>query len=449
MTKQVHRLCVTVVLILVAADRLPGPASSQTFETRPPLPIDDWLRGPDRQDFAWKIHLLEPRLTFQQRYLVQVRATIDAGILRNVAPPADMHFVVKVSDDRGHWLTGDNYNHFPVPPGLGSDKEIAFDSGLYLRPGNYTIAVIAYDSVRSNGNLWRRPLRVRPLKDDPLPQLDRDLPQVEFLREFPTDSLTLNAANEFPTARPVPYFGSSNDETWPLGHGREWLPVSTARPVRIDLIMDFSGWTDPQEKIRPSAQAYRQSVGRLLQVGSVISHLTPKRGCIRVSSLDMLRMRTILDRVDSGDLDWDIVQRSMTKLDQFTVDVRALEKRKQAAEFFRRFVTLAASDSAGCGSDLEVPLHVVIVAVAGRLQFPSGTRVERMEVEADGECHFYYLRPEEIGPGYGFDDVERMLKSVGARQYALSGPREFRRVLAKMIVDVEAASASSAPQREP
>jgi hypothetical protein len=422
MTKQVQRLGATVLLVLLAAARLPGPVSVQTSETRPPLPIDGWLRGVDRQDFPWKIYLSAPRLTFQQRYLVQVRVNIAAEILQNAAPRADLHFLVKVSDDRGHWLSGENYNHLSIPPGLNADSEIEFDSGLYLRPGSYTIAVIAYDSVHSNGNLWRRPLRVRPLKDDPLPQLDRDLPQVEFVSEFPSDSLTA--------------FGPSNDQTWPLGHGREWLAVSNARPIRIDLIMDFSGWTDP-------AQAYRQSVGRLLQIGSVISHLAPRRGCIRVSSLDVFRMRTILDRVDAGDLDWDIVQRSTTHLDQFTVDVHALEKRKQVAEFFRRFLKQAVSDPAGCGSDLEVPLHVVIVAPTGRLQFPSGTRFERVELEACDECRFYYLRPE----GYGFDDVERILKSLRARQYALSGPREFRRALAKIILDVEAASAYGAPLR--
>ena len=152
-------------------------------------------------------------------------------------------------------------------------------------------------------------------------------------------------------------------------------------------------------------------------------------------------MRTILDRVDADDLNWDIVQRSMTHLDPFTIDVRALEKRKQVAEFFRRFLMQAASDPAGCGCEIEVPLHVVIVALARRLQLPRGTRVERVELQAGDECRFNYLLPDQIGPGYGFDDVERILKSLRARRYPLSRPREFRKALAKIILDVEAASA--------
>jgi hypothetical protein len=446
MTKQVQYFWATMAFFLLAVARLPGPAFAQTSEALRPLPIGDLLGGPERQDFPWKVHLFAPRLTFQQRYLVQVRANIDTRVLKNLAPGADLHLLVKVSDDRGHWLSGENYNHFSVFPELNNESEIEFDSGLYLRPGNYSIAVVAYDSVSGSSNLWRRPLRLQPFKDDPLPQLDRDLPRVEFVSEFPNDSF-LASGSEFPSARAAPYFGPSNDQTWPLAHGREWLPVSNKRPVRIDLIMDFSGWTDSQEKILPSVQAYRQGVGRLLQAGSVISHLTPERGCVRVSSLDMLGLRTILDHVAGGGLDWDMVQRSATHLNQFTVDVRALEERKQAAEFFRRFLMQTALDPTGCGSEFETPLHVVIVALANRLQFPLGTRVERVELEAGEECQFYYLRPAEIGPGYGFDDVDRILKSLRARQYPLSGPREFRKALAKIILDVEAASAYRTPLR--
>src|SRR5258708_15782507 len=188
MTKQVQWFWATIAFVLLAAAHLHGPAFAQTSEALRPLPIDDWLGGPERQDFPWKIHLFAPRLTFQQRYLVQVRANIDTRVLQNAAPGADLHLLVKVSDDRGHWLSGENYNHFSVPPDLNDETEIEFDSGLYLRPGSYSIAVIAYDSVSGSGNLWRRPLRLQPLKDDPLPQMDRALPRVEFLPAFPTQS---------------------------------------------------------------------------------------------------------------------------------------------------------------------------------------------------------------------------------------------------------------------
>jgi hypothetical protein len=81
-----HRLALP--LALLASTCLPVPASAQTSETRPALPIDEWLRGPDREDFRWKVRVSRPRLTFQQRHLVQIRATVDADLVqRDVAPP--------------------------------------------------------------------------------------------------------------------------------------------------------------------------------------------------------------------------------------------------------------------------------------------------------------------------------------------------------------------------
>jgi hypothetical protein len=47
-----------------------------------PVPVEQWLRGPDRRDFPWKVRLLKPRLTFQQRYLVQVRANLPVEVLQ-------------------------------------------------------------------------------------------------------------------------------------------------------------------------------------------------------------------------------------------------------------------------------------------------------------------------------------------------------------------------------
>jgi hypothetical protein len=440
-----HRLALP--LALLATTCLAVPASAQTSETRPPLPIDEWLRGPDRQDFRWKVRVSRPRLTFQQRHLVHIRATVDADLVHRDVTPPDLHFFVKVSDDQGHWLPGENYNHFALSSTLDTEIAIQFDSGLYLRSGSYTVAVIAYDSVHHNRNIWQRPLVVRPPKDDPLPHLDRDLPPIEFLADVPADSRKLDSVSPPFRARPVPYVGPTDDQSWPLGHGREWLPISTDRPVQVDLILDFSGWADPEERRKPSAQAYRQAVGRLLQIGSVLSHLAPQRGCVRVTSLDMLRLRTILDRVAVADLDWDALQRSMTGLDQFTIDVNALEKRKDTANFFRRSLTQVASDSAGCDLGSQGALHVVLVAAAGRLQFPAGTRAERLQLESGCECLFYYLRPGELNPGYNFDDVEKMLKSLEVRRLTVSEPSKFRRALADIIDDVAAASSNRTGNR--
>src|SRR6266404_3096089 len=59
----------------------------------PPAP-EVWLGGPDHHEFPWKVHLLGPYLTFQQRYLVQVRATTPVVSPGSNASGRELHFLV-------------------------------------------------------------------------------------------------------------------------------------------------------------------------------------------------------------------------------------------------------------------------------------------------------------------------------------------------------------------
>src|SRR5205085_10202208 len=111
-----------------------APALAQKTTVRPPLPVDEWLSGPDRQDFPWKVKVLPPMLTFQQRYLEQIRVTISAKPWTEGASP-DLHFVVRVSDEGGHWFKEDNYTQLSLPKSLDMQNEIQFGVGIYLKPG--------------------------------------------------------------------------------------------------------------------------------------------------------------------------------------------------------------------------------------------------------------------------------------------------------------------------
>ncbi len=408
-------IVVTAVLCAVCAG-IPQPCRGQT---RPQQLVEEWLRGPDRRDFPWKVRLLSPRLTFQQRYLVQVRANIPVDTLQRGAPHRDLHFLVRVADDQGHWFPGEDYNHYAVPPNLDSQVEIQFTTGLYLRRGEYVIAVIAYDSVLHHANVWRRALRVAGLKHDPLPQLDRDLPPVEFLSDVPRDSVAERA-------RPM------NDDAWALGHGREWLPVRNRRPLQVDVVLNFSDWIDPQWRGAPSAFLYRQRVGRILQIGSVLSHLQVENGCVRLSGLDLNRLRLIFDQAEASQFNWDTAQGTVASIDQNTIDVSTVQERTQAALLFRNFLSRILFHSAACGPSRDQPRRVVIIA-GGSYLFSEGTKLSGAWPEMPCDCQFYYLRADT---GL-FDDIERLLKAAQPRQFRVATARDFRKALAQIIADLE------------
>jgi hypothetical protein len=413
------------------------PAPAQKAKPRPALPVEQWLRGPDRQDFPWKVQLLPARLTFQQRYLVQLRATIPAAVLQKGAPERDLYFVVKAADERGRWFDGESYNHYPVPPSLSSQTDVEFDLGLYTRPGDYQIAVMVYDRVLRQGNLWRGPLHVPSLKDDPLPQLERDLPAIEFLPDVPRESLFREAPRQRFRTRRWDQWQPKDDRDstalWPLGHGREWLPLSGTRPLRIDVLLNFSQVVDPGMQFQPSPSVHQEDVGQVLQIGSLLSHLGVASGCVRITGLDIVRRHVIFERQDGRELNWDKVRDTVAKLDQTTVDVRSLEDRTRGGSFLRDHLARLMADAPACGSGRELPQRVVVV-VSRELSFPGGAKLE--PPAAKGCCRFFYLqtRGHEL-----YEGIWNLLKPVKARRFTVSDPLRFRKALAGMMADIEAA----------
>ena len=62
----------------------------------PEIPIQQWLQGPDRRDFDWKVILEPPSLTFQQRHLQKIQTTFSVGkLLKAGVSLSDLHLVVK------------------------------------------------------------------------------------------------------------------------------------------------------------------------------------------------------------------------------------------------------------------------------------------------------------------------------------------------------------------
>ncbi len=158
----------------------PIPLLTQESLLPPPsVPVQEWLNGPDRQDFAWKVQISQD-LTLQQRHLIQVRAIVKESDLPGGVPRPELHIVTKVADEHGNWLDGQSYTHFVQPAKFSRNDSVHPFANLYLRPGDYIIAMIAYDPVNHSGNVWRTKLTVSPASG-PLADLGRDFPVVEFL----------------------------------------------------------------------------------------------------------------------------------------------------------------------------------------------------------------------------------------------------------------------------
>ncbi len=426
-------VCLLWLALTVAAQEK---KDAKPDEPHPNLPVAQWLRGSDRTDFKWRVELLPPRMTFQQRYLVQVRAYVDVQPLVG-DDKRDFYFLLKVADEMGNWLPNDTYNHYPLPPGLDKKSEIQYATGLYAKPGKYTAALVLFDAVQGQGNVWRKQFEVKAPKKDPLPTMDRDIPAIEFLTEVPSDALpTHERVAVMRRGRlAVPAISGSSeasDEEWPPGHGSEFLPVRPPRPLRVDIVLNFAPWIDPYLQRRTTASAYRADSGRMLQIGAVLSHLNVERGCVRVGAVDLSKLTVVFNRLDGHDADWDKITEQVRKIDHNTVSAAVLGNRKSTAGFLRDYMTDLMTDASGCGPGSEKTDHVIVL-VSHDFQFPAGTRGDRLWPDVQcSSCRYYHLRINGGGPGSS-DDLEKFFKAANPRRFDVNSPEQFRKALAEMI----------------
>lgn len=425
MTARLARVLFCLVM-LVLLPFLAAQEKKEKEEPRPNLPIESWLNSLERHDFKWKVELLPPRLTFQQRNLVQVRAYVDVAPLHG-DDHHDFYFVLKVGDEKGNWLPAETFNHYPLPPGIDKDNEIQYSSGLYAKPGKYTAALILYDAATGKGNLWRNLFEVKPPRKDPLPQMDRDVPAIEFVTEVPNDALPSHERT-FVFLRRNRGAPEYTDVEWPPGHGVEFLPVPAPHPLRVDVILNVAPLLDPYLQRRTTATQYRSVSGRMLQIGAVLSHLDVERGCVRMSAVDLSKLSVVFDRIDGRTADWDKIGEQLRKIDHNTISVDVLGNRKSTAAFLRDYMTNLMEDIAGCGPANE-KTERVIVLVSHDFQFPAGTHGDHLWPDVQCACRYFHLRLNDATS----DDLEKFLKPANPRRFNVHGPEQFRKALADMI----------------
>jgi hypothetical protein len=399
-----------------------APVTPQSAALPPPsIPLDLWLNGPDRQDFPWKVQIARQSLTIQQRHLVQLLVTIRGRDLLKGVTTRDLHFVVKVADRHGTWLGGQSYSHF-VPAHDFSPKDLLQPTtNLYLRPGGYTVAVIAYDTLHNSGNVWHGKLVV-PTISDPLPELDSDLPLVEFL---PAVEIAPQLKTSTPWAlnRPAALASALLDPL-ALGHGTVRLPVLNGHALRIDVVVNLSAGTKP-------SLPYKYGEGLVLQVGNLLAQLAPQKGCVRFTAVDILRQDLIVDRLDSHEINWDAVSSKIASQQLNLIDVKAL-KEKETSQWFKRSLERITDDPDSCSLPDEIVRRVIIV-VSMPFTFPIRAPLRPVTPES-ALARSYYL--EVLFNDEDWDELGPVLKRLQPMRLSFDNSFKLRQELALLVKDL-------------
>jgi hypothetical protein len=376
-----------------------------------------WFEEPDQHAPHWRVHFDRPTLTYSQRLVVGVQAIVPA----NGKERPDWHILLRIADESGRWF--ENYDHFrvdlrPMPP---KAEPVVWHGYAFVHPGTYRIALVAYNAINKQHFVWRKVMQVdRP---SVLPDIDRDLPTVEFVD-----------LNQIPPP-PIP----------------EYLPVHTQAPVQIDVVFNLT--SDEQLSLTPhnldsSRRPYVED--GLRGATALLSQLAPSQGSVRVSAIDILRLKVLLDRssADAASNLNRIQQAIPIALDNSAVDVHTLAGRTKAREFFDQFLEKVISDNATCGTRLPNADRAIIL-VSDSLIFPEGTDREVVSTPEHRNALFFLVRfsytlfytkdsfPAAVAT---FDEVGHMLGPLHPRYFNVAEPNGLRRAVAEIVKDIEAST---------
>jgi hypothetical protein len=385
-------------------------AASANAEAKslPTVPLA-WFEEPEQHAPHWKVTLGPTFLLYSQRFTIQAEAIIPAHAKKSDRQ-ADWHIILRVADEHGKWFEGSAYTHVEwkrVPPQIDN---VMWSTNFFARPGTYHLVLLVYDATTEKHYLWRKSVHVE--RPDTLPELDRDLPMVEFI--------------------------NAGRMRAPLG---EFLPVHSQKPVRIDVVLNLTG--ELQLGLHDDMFSWvRQSYveGTLHGATGVFSQLKPDHGCVRVSAVDILHLDVTLDRtLANPESDWRNVHDSIIKnRDTSQVDVRTLAGRTKAREFFHRFLDRVISDNTGCGTD-SGHIQRAVVVVSDSLVFPKGTDTEPVAPANEQAARFFHVR---ISPEHrpADDQVGHMLDPLHPRRFNVTSPKQLRQAVAEIIKEIEGAA---------
>jgi hypothetical protein len=404
------------------------------------LPVEQWLSQGERREIPWRVSLSSPELTFQLENQVEVIAEIDVGHLQKRGIE-ELRFLVKVAPKNAKWSDQGSYKGYSLgqvhPAGNAALLTIVF-----LQPGDYQVAVMAYDPASGKRSLTVRAIHVDGPHTAVYAALTSGLPAIRFAHQ--------------PSSAPAPQI------VLPA------LAVRTKRAIQFDLILDLSTreeqqqvtaafpvsngnapvtpppWGSPApapdeiplkrivKRSGTTSQQVAEHVG-LLGNARILAKLDFQPGCTRLTVFDVLRLQTLLAATPVNAVDWQQLGNGNNAAGKVVVDVNTLEGRKNAGKFLQQQIEQSAGQAPQCGVGPESPLHVIAVHSHG-IHFPRGSEKPRIEPECN--CKVFYFHKDDPGVSGG-DDLKKMLEPLSPKVLKYDDPQSFRDRLLEFVEAVQ------------
>lgn len=405
------------------------------------IPFDHWIDEGDQAHMHWTARALPTELSSHQRLLAKIEIVIDGKEIARRRGQGYLVMLVQLSDSENRvYQTHQALDLGPAKEDAGK-SDISYTQGVFVKPGDYRVAVVVFDTATREHSAMTLALHVNSLKNDPLPGSWDDLPPVEIPK-----------ATESP-----------DDLYFPNVTGRLRLPVQTQHPVRLELLMNASPLSAGEPS--PKEQINNRSLASLIPAFKVMAQAQVPNGTIDASVLDLTTQKVIFEQQAVHELAWEKLGPALKQSGSNVIDVHALENRRQNAQFFlsevRRRIGASGRDTTPSNA---LP---VLIVLSGPMAFSSGEDLHPIELGGKPDAKVFYIRYHSLPPrpltNPFFDEtrrgrrmatmqqpnrglaaaqtepvdaLEHTLKPLQPRLYDVYTPEQFRKALSSMIEEI-------------
>jgi hypothetical protein len=367
------------------------------------IPISDWLNGGERAEIPWDLQVSDSYLRIDQRLEISYMVRISSKDLNRAGKTHELFFVTRISSPDGEWLEQPNIARQQLEQELPKGAQAEFFMRVCVQPGNYLLWLVLYDRQTGKHNVAKRRLRVPELRADPLPDLYRRLPLVEF-----------------------PKIEDSDQKGPGFVKGQLNLPVHNKHPLQVDLISTLN----PPEQWTGRTRALRTQNNLTVGTLAALSQMEVSEGMVSITGLDLVRREVLFEQPDVHGVDWPSLTEALKKAQSPELSAKALQGSKNNGAFFREFLSQRIT---GEGS-VESPVRIIIVVTSSQL-FERGSDLTPLQIEGDCHCRVYHLR-FRLNMNDVFDEIEKIIKPLHPRTFNLLTPRDLRKAIAQILEDL-------------
>lgn len=348
------------------------------------VPFAQWLSGGQQTQMKWSERALPLILSIHQRLIARVQIQIDGGEAAKRRGEGDLVFYFQLTDTKGRTFQDHTtYDLGKAEEGLKS-QDISCTESAFVLPGDYSVAVAIYDTATKEHVIRKDKLHVAPLKVDPLPDMWRDLPSVEFLdNSDPPDHWFL-----------------------PKTHSSLHLELTPHHPLRLEVLVNLT----PTEMSARLDGVQSQNLSLLLPALKAVAQISGHGVSTNVSLLDLSRRRVVFHQKDVHELDWDKIKSSLSNASSGSIDVKSLADRSHSAAFFVNEVAhrLAHADSAPGEA-------CAVIVLSAPMVFDSDQDLQGVDLKPAPDSRVFYLRMQNP-PDQGvmmYPDTRRRRSAFG------------------------------------